>query len=254
MLREERVNNAAVVAKALARRLLGRKRSAQEVFLSYEYQRHNQRRLEHLASLGLEISGMVLEVGAGIGDHTSFFLDRGCQVVTTDARPENLRTLSSRYPNVPVHYLDLDNPDPTMIGGQVFDIVYCYGLLYHLSKPAEAVEFMARHCRRMLLLETCVSYGETEAVNPVHEPRSCQSQAVSGRGCRPTRQWVYNRLQSRFPHVYMPVTQPNHEEFPTDWSTRPSTKELTRAVFIGSTQPLNNPLLVGHIPMQQRRH
>jgi hypothetical protein len=52
-----------------------------DVFHSAHYQRHNQRRQEHLASLGLDISGAtVLEVGAGIGDHTSFFLDRGCQI------------------------------------------------------------------------------------------------------------------------------------------------------------------------------
>jgi len=57
-----------------------------DAFLSYHYQRHNQRRLEHLASLGLDIAGCtVLEVGAGIGDHTSFFLDRGCEVVTSDS-------------------------------------------------------------------------------------------------------------------------------------------------------------------------
>ena len=43
--------------------------------------RMNARRLEHLAGLGLPIAGRdVLEVGAGIGDLTSAFLDRGCQV------------------------------------------------------------------------------------------------------------------------------------------------------------------------------
>jgi hypothetical protein len=34
------------------------------------------RRLEHLASLGLSLAAMFLEVGAGVGDLTSFFLDR----------------------------------------------------------------------------------------------------------------------------------------------------------------------------------
>jgi len=40
-------------------------------FHSVGYLRHNARRLEHLNSLGLDISGRsVLELGAGIGDHT----------------------------------------------------------------------------------------------------------------------------------------------------------------------------------------
>jgi len=53
------------------------------------------------------------EVGAGIGDHTSFFLDRGCSVITTEGRPENLELLRQRYPQLDVRLLDLDNPEPT---------------------------------------------------------------------------------------------------------------------------------------------
>jgi hypothetical protein len=57
-------------------------------FHSPLYLRHNQRRQEHLITLGLDIAGKnVLEVGAGIGDHTSFFPDRDCRVVTSDTRP-----------------------------------------------------------------------------------------------------------------------------------------------------------------------
>ena len=62
-----------------------------EGFRSDHYQRHNRRRQEHLATLELPIAGRsVLEVGAGIGDHTAFFTDRGCRVTATDGRPELL--------------------------------------------------------------------------------------------------------------------------------------------------------------------
>jgi FkbM family methyltransferase len=223
-----------------------------DLFQSNQYIRHNQRRLEHLASLGLDIAGAsVLEVGAGIGDHTSFFLDRGCQVVSTEGRPENLELLRFRYPNIQVKHLDLDNPDPTV--AELFDIVYCYGLLYHLGKPAEAIEFMASCCQKMLLLETCVSFGEGDLINPGFEPAEHPTQSISGQGCRPTRKWVYNQLKKHFPFVYMPITQPNHEEFPLDWSV-PSTHNFTRSVFIASRQKLNSDLLVEDIPMKQKRH
>src|SRR5438045_257276 len=47
-------------------------------FLSPAYQSHNIARLQHLDSLGLDLSGKrVLEVGAGVGDHTLFYLYRG---------------------------------------------------------------------------------------------------------------------------------------------------------------------------------
>lgn len=225
-----------------------------ETFLSHYYLRHNQRRQEHLATLGLDIAGStVLEVGAGIGDHTSFFLDRGCPVVSTDARPENLKILHSRYPDLQVKHLDLDYPDAATVNG-LFDIVYCYGLLYHLKKPAEGIEFMARRCRKMLLLETCVSFGDGELINPCYEPVESPSHSVSGFGCRPTRKWVYNQLKHHFEHVYMPITQPNHEEFPIDWSLPPAAEVLTRSIFISSRHQLNNNLFVEGIPMQQRRH
>src|SRR5256885_5811027 len=59
-------------------------------FHGVNYLRHNARRQEHLASLGLQLSGRsVLELGAGIGDHTTFFLDRGCEVTSVEPRLEN---------------------------------------------------------------------------------------------------------------------------------------------------------------------
>ncbi len=224
------------------------------LFWSSHYQRHNQRRQEHLACLGLNVANSsVLEVGAGIGDHTSFFLDRGCCVVSTEARPENLKLLKIRYPDMQTEYLDMDNPDDSKITG-LFDIVYCYGLLYHLEHPNKAIEFMDRHCCKMLLLETCVSFGDGELINPVVESAESPTESVYGRGCRPTRKWIYNQLKKYFEFVYMPITQPNHEEFPIDWSFPPSGKFLLRAVFVASREQLSNKLLVEGIPMQQKRH
>ena len=205
--------------KKIIKGVLKLKKSSKDVFLSYHYLRHNQRRLEHLAGLGLNIAGStVLEVGAGIGDHTSFFIDRGCQVVSNDARQENIRILRSRYA-VRVLYLDLDDSPETF--NEQFDIVYCYGLLYHLKNPTKAIEFMSSCCRKMLLLETCVSFGNEDFLNPVIENAANPSQAISGKGCRPTRRWVYNQLKRHFEFVYLPITQPNHEEFPIDWTSPP---------------------------------
>lgn len=232
------------------------KSRAVDVFRADAYMQHTQRRLEHLATLGLDLYGKrVLEVGAGVGDHTSFYLDRDCTVTTSDARPENILAMQERFagnPKVQIQALDLDYP--AAVSGK-YDIVHCYGLLYHLKKPAEAIRFLCKHCDDLLVLETCVSYGNKAEVNLIDEPAHMHSQAFSGTGCRPTRPWIMQQLQQHMPHVYVTQTQPAHPEFPLDWSRNENKlRELKRAVFVASRQPLDdNPTLTKVLPIQQQR-
>jgi hypothetical protein len=126
-------------------------------------------------------------------------------------------------------------------------------LLYHLKKPELALEFMAAHCTDLLLLETCVSYRDEDKANFVNEPAHDFTQAFHGTGCRPTRSWIWQKLNSLFPYVYVPKTQPDHEEFPLNWDTtinKMSDTKLSRAVFIASRYTLNdNPLLLNELPL-----
>jgi hypothetical protein len=223
-----------------------------QVFWSTHYLRHNQRRQEHLASLGLPLAGQtVLEVGAGIGDHTSFFLDRGCAAIVTEAQEQNLAILRGRFPDLDVRQLDLNVPPPEPIEA---DIVYCYGTLYHLQDPAAAIAWMARCASRMLVMETCVAAGDAVGVYSFDEQAGNPENAVTGRGCRPTRRWVRCELAASFSHVYVPITQPWHEEFPLDWSRRElADQALIRAVFVASHQPMVNHMLTEDLPTLQVR-
>jgi hypothetical protein len=223
-------------------------------FRSDHYVRHNARRLEHLASLRLPVANRtVLEVGAGVGDHSHYYLDRACKVTITEGRTESVRILKSRYPGADVRWLDLDSAECDM--DRTFEVVHCYGLLYHLRRPEAALDFMARHCEGMVLLETCVSFGDDDRVHPVSEDPSDPTQAVSGTGCRPTRRWVFERLKQSFPFVYVPLTQPNHEEFPLDWtSPEAHTRTLSRSVFIASRRHIDSSLLSPTLLDRQERH
>ncbi len=223
-------------------------------FHSPHYLRHNARRLEHLASLRVDVAGRsVLEVGAGIGDHSHYYLDRGCSLTITEARSDNLRALRRRYPANSVQFLDLDRP--TAVDGAPFDVVHCYGLLYHLGNPNQALEFLSRNTTALLFLETCVSFGDEDELYPVDEDISNPSQAYSGVGRRPTRPWLFKRLQALFEHVYVPTTQPNHEEFPLHWNGASVDQTgLTRAVFIASRNRVENEALVGSLISTQKRH
>ena len=199
------------------------------------YRRHTSRRLEHLASLGLEVAGKsVLELGAGIGEHTGFYLDRGCHVLATDARPENVLALRQRFPDCRIDRLDLSGAGATL--NERFEVVHAYGLLYHVRDPESAIRFMSSCCEGVLLLETVV-HPSSDGPNVVAEDARDPTQAADGLGCRPGRSWLFHILRSHFSHVYVPITQPRHEEFPLDWDAVHAARHA-RAIFVCSRAPL----------------
>lgn len=73
-------------------------------------------------------------MGAGIGDHTTFFVDRGCEVFTVK-RAENcecfrLNFKASNYktpPRVKLMNATVESAHDKIV--ESFEVVYCYGLL-----------------------------------------------------------------------------------------------------------------------------
>lgn len=224
-------------------------------FRNRYYFRLNARRFEHLAQLGLDLAGRsVLEVGAGVGDHTSFFLDRGCRVTATEGREENFAYLRERFAEderVFTARLDLDRPEAPP--GGPWEVGYCYGVLYHLERPREALEFLAPLISDVLLLETVCGVGEEREVNLVPELKDRASQSLRGTGCRTTRPWVMEQLCRHFEHVYVAARQPWHPEFPDEWPEGGKSLLVGREVFVASRRRLENPMLLGELPRVQER-
>ena len=219
------------------------------IFHSPAYLRITQRRLEHLEALGLDLYGKsVLDVGAGIGDFTSFYLDRGCNVVAVEPREENLRDLDE---NIRSSGIDAGGRLEAKLGdvwaldelSRTFDIVHAYGVLYHLADPLRALRALTKCCSGILLLETCVTNEGGDRENVVPEPIENLSQAIDGLGCRPDRTWIYEELRQMFAHVYLPGTQPRHEQFPLDWSLPYSSDTLQRSIYVASHHRLDLPTL-----------
>ena len=220
------------------------------VFLEPDALRVNAARQQHLASLGLDLDRKrVLEVGAGIGLHTGFFEERGCDILSTDGNPLNVAEMLGRFPQRKIGVLDLDRP-AALNGLGMFDIVYCYGALYHLDDPEGALARLAAICRGQILLETIVMPGDFPELHRTTEPLS-PNQGIRGLGTRPTRPWVMSALRRHFGHAYTTLDQPDFPDFVTDWQMIDHPGNL-RAVFVGSKCPLVLPGLTASLPKRHR--
>jgi len=106
----------------------------------------------------------------------------------------------------------------------------------------------------MLFVETRVSRGDQPETNLRAEDSGVASLSYSGTGCRPTRRWVFRELKKHFEHVYIPRTQPNHDEFPLDWRDPEADAGSMRAVFVASRVALESPMLTTELlDVQQRQ-
>jgi SAM-dependent methyltransferase len=199
----------------------------------------NQARVMHLGSLDLPLEGRtVLEVGAGVGHLTAFLVDRGCLVVATEARSESVAELHRRLPAVDAKQVDVEESLQHL--GR-FDIVFCYGLLYHLESPLRALRNMAAVCDDLLLIETVVCDARLPVLRLEDETKSV-NQALRGLAHRPSPPYLATALNRvGFDHVYAATDPPDHPDYRFSWLDNMDTTRdgsLLRGVFVASRRPL----------------
>jgi SAM-dependent methyltransferase len=223
-----------------------RKRGGLQVFDTPEALALNDARMTHLESLGLGLSGKrVLDVGAGIG-HLAVRLEKmGCSVICVEGRPENVESLRQRYPHFEAHVANVET-EPLTRFGQV-DVVFSYGLLYHLENPLQCLRNMAAAGSDMLLLETIICDHGLPIVRIDDESKDF-NQALAGIACRPSPHYVVLGLSRvGFPYVYAPITPPAHEDFRFEWKNNLDCARdghNLRCMFVASRKPLHNSKLV----------
>lgn len=242
-------------------------------FLTFDAEQINAARLEHLATLGLSISGKnVLELGAGIGKLTGFFLRRDSKVLVTEGRLDLVQIIRERgFQNHNSNVLDVIQLDVEEINTSTierlkkytqkthgepetkkcpegFEVIFCYGLLYHLSNPESALKFLgelAHESKGLLLLETVVD-SSTETFDQVDETNH-SNQALK-LGSRPNPNYILELIKENFKYSYVSLTQPNHPDFQKDPISTHSITGRSRMIFIGSNKRLVNKFLHTSLP------
>ena len=202
-------------------------------------------RLEHLETLGLPVDGRsVIDVGSGIGRLSEFFAQRGCDVLCVDGREENIAQLRELYPERRAEVVDVET-DELLAHGR-FDVVFCYGLLYHLADPLAFLRRAAAICDELLVLETCITDSEERVLFLLDDPDD-PTMALHRVASRPSPPFVVTGLRlSGFEHVYSPRTLPRHRDFEyrrLDDMAHLRDGNVMRDVFVASRSPLDLPAL-----------
>lgn len=204
-------------------------------------------RLQHLKSLSLPFSGKsVIDVGCGIGRFSTFFEEQECDVFCADGRAENIEKLRELYPSRKCAVVDVESPDILTYG--IFDVVFCYGLLYHLADPFGFIKSTSKICREMIIIETCILDAKEPVLRLVMEDQQNVTQSLHPMGCRPSASYVITCLRlSGFEYIYKPVTLPDHPQFKyklrNDYSYL-KRGHLIRDIFIASRCKITNASLI----------
>ena len=173
-------------------------------------------KMESLSKLPFDFEGRtILEVGSGPGLLSDFFLRRGSRLTITDGRKELLEIADEMYKErstlESIKQIDLEDLTNVRIKlkGVKYDIVFAFGILYHLSNPKQVIGELANHCSNMFLMETIVnSYAD---VGETVVERSDYNQALK-LGSRLSVMEYVNTLKLYFEYVYFPI-QPVHPDY-----------------------------------------
>src|SRR5260370_25159630 len=103
---------------------------------------------EFKASLSLKTA---LDAGCGVGFFAWILEECGLAVRAFDGRNENVEEARKRYQKISFEQGDIQDPDILRLGS--FDLVLCFGLLYHLENPLLAIRHLRALTGKALLLE-----------------------------------------------------------------------------------------------------
>jgi SAM-dependent methyltransferase len=216
------------------------------VFEEDFYRDITQARVEHFRSLGLDVSGRtVIDIGCGVGHFSRVLEEMGANVTCVDGRPENIARLLELYPGRKALVVDVETDKLQDLGK--FDVVFCYGLLYHLADPLGFMRRAGAICGNWLILETCIMDSETPVVRLVPEDDANHSQALHAMGCRPSSAYVAFGLKTAgIKYVYVTRTLPNHPQFQyrleNDFSHLKN-GNLMRNIFVASRNAMDSTML-----------
>src|SRR5262249_29215633 len=117
------------------------------------------------AALHLETS---LDAGCGVGFFAQILQESGLHVQAFDGRLENVIEARRRFPKIAFAQRDVEDAGIAELGE--FDLVLCFGLLYHVENPMLAIRHLRAMTKTALLLESMCAPGSGTGMVMRDEP------------------------------------------------------------------------------------
>jgi len=152
-----------------------------------------------------------VDAGCGVGFFSHTLAECGLNVCGFDGREENVTEARRRFPHIPFEQADVEERAILELGK--FDLVLCFGLLYHLENPLLAIRNLRGLTEKCLLLESmCLT--EEKASMLLREEPSQEDQSLSDVAWYPSESSLVKMLyRAGFGKVYRVTPLPDHEDF-----------------------------------------
>jgi SAM-dependent methyltransferase len=153
-----------------------------------------------------------LDVGCGVGWFAEKLAAVGLDVRAIDGRTENVEEAARRVPGVTFAQVDIESPE-AVSRQEPADLVFCFGLLYHLENPFRAIRHLRDLTKRTLFIETALSPGDAATFQLVSEGQN-DTQGLNHHAVIPSRTALLKMLSlAGFASIERFVGDVHHDDF-----------------------------------------
>ncbi len=196
--------------------------NAPRIFDAEHYESLNASRAEVVSHLLNEVKNPLalrtaIDVGCGLGYFSKLLASHGLEVTAVDGRQQNVEEAQARHPGIQFRRFDAEDSSLRSLGQ--FDLVFCFGLLYHLENPLLAVRHLHAMAKTLLLVEGVIFPGDEPIMGLVDEAQA-DDQGLNHFAFYPTEACLEKMLyRAGFSFVYRFEQMPEHPDYQDEKGT-----------------------------------